>query len=204
MKTEVIMKRELFGRQISQQSKSEFFSATDLVKAGNRWRDDNGIDEFKLSTWLKSKGVKEFISALEEKYGQVKINSKGKGQHTWIHPYLFIDLALAINPKLKIEVYKWLHDHLLKYRNDSGDTYRIMSGALYLNASNKFAFPKYISNVANRVKLECGVKDWQTATEKQLELRDDIHKNIALLSEVLKDNDQAVRLGIDKTKRGKQ
>jgi len=38
MKTEVIMRRELFGQPISQQSKTEFFSATDLVYAENMWR----------------------------------------------------------------------------------------------------------------------------------------------------------------------
>ena len=43
MVTEVIMKRELFGHEISQKSKSEFFSATDLSKAGNEWRRSNGF-----------------------------------------------------------------------------------------------------------------------------------------------------------------
>ena len=30
--------------------------------------------------------------------------------------FLFLDLALAINPKLKVEVYEWLFDKLLEYR----------------------------------------------------------------------------------------
>lgn len=34
MKTEVTMVRTLFGMPIAQKSKTEFFSATDLVKAG--------------------------------------------------------------------------------------------------------------------------------------------------------------------------
>jgi hypothetical protein len=38
METEVIMKRKLFDSEISQKSQSGFFSATDLVNAGNRWR----------------------------------------------------------------------------------------------------------------------------------------------------------------------
>lgn len=201
MKTQVIMKRELFGKEISQQSKSEFFSATDLVKAGNIWRLSNNRDQFNLASWLKTKGTKLFIEELEKNYGKVKINSKGKGDHTWVHPFLFMDLALAISPTLKIEVYQWLYDHLLKYRNDSGETYKKMAGSLYENSTNKTTFPKDITETARVIKLECGVKDWQTATENQLKLRDRMHENISLLSDVLKDNNQAVRLGIIKAKK---
>ena len=43
MKTEVILKRELLGGEISQKSKSEYFSATDLIRVGNKWRSLNGL-----------------------------------------------------------------------------------------------------------------------------------------------------------------
>ena len=122
METEVIMKRELFGMDISQKSKTEFFSATDLVKAGNKWRINNGLEIFHLDVWLQNKSTKEFIAELEKQFGVIKINSKGKNQHTWVHPFLFIDMALAISPTLKIQVYSWLMDALLKYRNESGDS----------------------------------------------------------------------------------
>lgn len=199
MKTEVIMKRELFGEEISQKSKSEFFSATDLVRAGNKWRILNGIQPFNMIEWLRQKSTKEFISELESKYGKVKISAKGRGSHTWVHPFLFIDMALAINPKLKIEVYGWLYDQLLKYRNDSGDSYKKMTGALFLNHSNKSTFTKYIKEVAEKIRKSCNVEDWQSASEIQLELRDKIHENIALLCDVLKDNDQAVKIAILKS-----
>jgi hypothetical protein len=198
MITEVIMKRELFGMEISQKSKSELFSATDLVKAGNRWRALNSMPMFNISTWLQNESNKEFIAELEKKFGTVKINSKAKNQHTWVHPYLFIDIALAISPELKIEVYSWLFDHLIKYRNDSGDSYKRMSGALYCNSTNKTSFPRYIMEVASKIQKACMVENWQLATEKQLQLRDSIHRNIELLSDVLKDNDQAVKIAIIK------
>ena len=102
MKTEVVMKRKLFGQEISQKSKSEFFSATDLVRAGNKRRIEHELPPFDLSQWLQTK--KEFINALKDQYGKVLIS--GCGHHTWVHPLLFIDIALAINPQLKIEVYK--------------------------------------------------------------------------------------------------
>ena len=197
MKTEVTMKRELFGMSISQRSKSEMFSATDLVKAGNLWRLTNGNDLFSLKNWLATKGTKEFITELEETFGEVKINSRGKNSHTWMHPFLFIDLALAISPKLKIEVYGWLYDSLIKNRNTSGSSYKLMCGSLYDHAKNKREFPQQIKEVAVLIKYACNVDgDWQHASEKQLKYRDKIHNNIALLSSVLNNNGEAVRLGM--------
>jgi len=199
MKTEVIMKRSLFGVEISQKSQSEMFSATDLVKAGNKWRVINGMQPFDMSIWFLSKSTKEFMCELESKYGKVKIAGRGRGNHTWVHPLLFIDIALAINPKLKVEVYEWLFDNLIKYRNESGDSYKKMCGNLYVHHENKRNFPAFVSSVADKVKLACCVKDWNEATEAQLGKRDRIHNNIALLSDVLRNNEEAVRIGILKS-----
>jgi len=196
MKTEVIMKRELFGSEISQQSQSSFLSATDLVRVGNMFRLNNQLPLFDLNIWLQSKGTKEFIVELERQFGQIKINSKGKNQHTWVHPFLFIDIALAINPQFKVEVYSWIYDSLLKYRNDSGDSYKKMCGALYENCNNKSTFHRGVSKTAQMIQSACNVNDWQKANENQLKLRDKIHENIALLCDVLRDNNQAIRIGI--------
>lgn len=201
MKTEVIMKREIFGKEISQKSKSEFFSATDLVRAGNIWRASNGLGLFNMNDWFNQKNTKEFIAQLEKKFGTVKISGRGRGVHTWVHPFLFIDMALAISPALKIEVYTWLYDNLLQYRNDSGDSYKKMAGALYEQYSNKREFPFYIAKVADRIKLTCGVKSWETATQDQLKLRDRIHENIFLLSDIVRIPDDTVRLAIQKAKK---
>jgi hypothetical protein len=201
MKTEVMMKRELFGEEIYQKSKSEFFSATDLVRAGNKWRISQGMQPFMMSAWLQQRGTKEFIEELNKNFNKVLISGRGRGKHTWVHPYLFIDMALAINPKIKIEVYTWLYDYLLKYRNDSGDSYKVMSGALYEAYGNKRDFPRYIQEVAKKIKQECGVKNWQEATVEQLSLRDSIHTTIFTLSDILTDPDMIVSVGIDKAKK---
>ena len=198
MKTEVIMKRELFGHQISQKSKSEFFSATDLVKAGNEWRKNEGLNNFNLSQYLKNKNSKEFLLELEKKYNtKCKIVGRGAGSNTWVHPLLFIDIALAINPKLKIEVYEWLFDHLIKYRNQSGDSYKEMCGSLYNLHTNKKEFPAFMSKVANNIRVSLGVNKWEKATQEQLKKRDQIHIAIKLFSNVLSNVDEAVRLGIN-------
>jgi hypothetical protein len=203
MITEVVMKRELFGGVISQKSKSEYFSATDLVKAGNKWRISKDMQPFDMNDWFNLKSTKEFISELEKEYGIVKISAKGRGQHTWIHPFLFMDMALSISPELKIKAYQWLYDCLLKYRNDSGDSYKKMCGALYITETNKSLYTQNICKVANRIKFECNVKDWQTATEEQLKLRDKIQDNISLLSDIIKDRENLIDISVKKAKEDK-
>lgn len=198
MKTEVEMKRILFGQEISQKSKSEMLSATDLTKVGNKWRKDNGLSEFNFFQWRQSKSTKEFISELECKYGTVIISGRGRGSHTWLHPFLFLDLALAINPKLKVEVYEWLFDKLLEYRNDSGDSFKEMTGALYNNTTVKSKFSKAMCMLCNIIKKECNIhQDWQRATQAQLQYRDKIHEYITLMCDIFKNNNnEAVRVGI--------
>jgi len=199
MKTEVILKREILGGLISQKSKNGFFSATDLIAIGNKWRIKNELPLFSLKTWLRSNTTKDFVIKLENEYGIIRINSTGKNSHTWIHPLLFIDLALAINPELKLKVYQWIYDDLIKYRNDSGDSYKKMCGSLYDNSNSKSSFQKEIHTVAMRIQEACGELNWNKATESNLLLRDKIHNNISFLVSVLKDNKQAIRLGIEKT-----
>ena len=62
------MERKLFGEVVLQKSKSEFFSATDLVTAGNRWRNAERQGVFSLYAWLKTKSTVEFIEELEGTY----------------------------------------------------------------------------------------------------------------------------------------
>jgi hypothetical protein len=194
------MKRELFGSEVSQHSKTEMFSATDLTKVGNKWRILNELEPFSMKSWLQNKGTKEFIAELESKYGEgdVKKMARGKGHHTWFHPLLFIDMALAISPKLKIETYEWLFDQLIKCRNESGDSYKMMCGSLFVRHTNKSTFNAFIQDTAKKIKQALNVKDWQTASESQLKARDKLHNDIALLADVLNNNEQAVRIAIAK------
>lgn len=197
MITEVIMHRGLFDSEIRQKSKSGFFNATDLVRAANVWRRDKGMAPFNLSYFLKEKRTEAFLDALSEKYGTVLEVTRGRDGTTWVHPYLFIDIALALDPQLKIEVYGWLYDYLLKYRNDSGDSYKKMSGSIANAVPNRENFRTVIASVAVKIRTAIGVEDWQHATQEQLELRDKMHNNISLLCDILPIDD-AVRIGIAK------
>lgn len=203
MKTEVVMQRELFGKKVAQKSKSEFLSATDLFLIGNRERVLDSLKPVSISDYYKNSKNKEFLSELEIQYGKIKSDGRGKS-HSWVHPLLFMDMALWLSPKLKVKVYEWLQDNLLSYRNDSGDSYKKMVGSLYDKATDKTNFKKNMSFVARRIALECGVqlkeKRWETASENQLKLRDKMHEYIALFCDITKNANDAIELGILKAK----
>ena len=198
MKSTVLVQRALLGGSVAQNNQTEMFSATDLVRVGNKWRMINEMAHFDMTAWFANKGTQEFIAELEERFGKgnVKKSGRGRGNHTWVHPLLFIDMALAINPRLKVEVYEWMFDQLIKYRNESGDSYKKMCGALYVRAGRKDRFNQTVQDVANKIKMACGVTDWNEASEAQLKMRDKLHNDIALLADVLNNNDEAVRLAI--------
>lgn len=200
MKTEVILKRSFMGGEIRQKSKCAFFNATDLVKIANSKRRDLGKSLFNLAQYLKLKSTCEFIEELHKDNEKVITKSRGRNSTTWVHPLLFIDIALSLDSRFKVEVYKWLYDELLKNRNNSGESYKKMVGAVYDKYTNKQDFHKYIAKVANYIKKECSVNNWDEADEKKLFLRDKMHENIALLTSVLTDTNQAVRLGVLKAK----
>lgn len=158
-------------------------------------------EKFNLSQYLKNKSVLEFIEELQYQYPTeriIEVKGKGRSSVTWVHPLLFIDIALSIDPKIKVGVYRWLQDELVKYRNDSGDSYKKMVGSLFDRTTDKVRFSKSIQEIASYIKKRLGVEDWNKATEEQLKLRDKIHDNITLLSSVLRDVKQIVRVSIDK------
>ena len=183
------------GHEVRQKSKSALFCATDLVNISNKKRAEIGKPRFNFSAYLNSKATKEFVEELQKENKIVISKGNSRNRPTWVHPLLFIDIALSINPKFKIEVYKWIYDELLKYRNNSGESYKKMVGALYeLYPVN--IFHRKVTSIANYIKKSCEVTDWNEASEKQLILRDKMHDNIYLLCSVLKKPDVAVKLGV--------
>ncbi|MDR3267087.1 MAG: KilA-N domain-containing protein [Tannerella sp.] len=63
---------------------------------------------------------------------KVFIRTKGgkdKGS-TWMHPLLFIDFAMWLNPVFKYDVLKFVHDEMIKCRNEAGDEYKELGSAI--------------------------------------------------------------------------
>ncbi len=206
MKTQVIMKRELFGEPISQQSETGLLSANDMVRAGNRWRAANSQPLFDMSQWFKVGSTKEFVEKLRSEFEHVHEATRGRNGQTWVHPFLFIDMALAMDPALKVEVYSWMFDNLLENRDDSGDSYKLACASIDQLVKDKRKVQEAILRMACQVRQACGVvsfEAWQLATQDQLKHRDMLYNAISTISRFVNGPDEVVRLAIeDVTKAG--
>jgi hypothetical protein len=192
MKTEVIMRIWLLNEIVEQKSKSWFFCATDIINIWNKIRRKEWLLDFNFSQFINWLWVKEFINELKLQYWEVIIKWwRWRNSKTWVHPLLFIDIALALSPKFKIEVYKWLEDNLLRFRNENWDNYKLMSWWLWINTKDKTRFWEEIKNIVNNIKIICGVQNWELANEDQLKKRDNIQRDISLACDIFSDNKKA-------------
>lgn len=98
----------LFDISISERSDGYLFS-TALVKAGNKYRRENGLKYFYYYYWLKDPVTKSFISELRAELNCEVIISKPL-VGTWMHPVLFLYLACQIIPFFETSEHNWLRD----------------------------------------------------------------------------------------------
>ncbi len=100
------MKIELLGQPIRQREDSGHLSGTDLRMLASKWRADSGMSEFNMPMWLRTSTTEAYIAELQKDSDEpVVIVGRGRNAGTWLHPLLFIAMALAIHPKLKVAMY---------------------------------------------------------------------------------------------------
>lgn len=132
MKTNQIMVRQMGKFNVTQRTKDGFFNATELLKQWNK----GTVSERKLDNYFNSEKTKMFINTIMERENLntpklVYLKTRGKyNGGTWMHPMLFIDFAMWINPEFKYDVLKFVYDQMIRYRNDAGDAYRELSSAV--------------------------------------------------------------------------
>lgn len=136
MKTNQNMVRQLGEFEVIQRTKDGMFNATYLL---NQWNESqnskDGNSRLKeMGDFTRIKATKEFIEAIkdeDDKDGNsVLLQSRGRYGGTWMHPYLFIDFAMWLNPRFKLQVIKFVHDQLVEHRHDAGDYYRELCSKL--------------------------------------------------------------------------
>ena len=133
MKTNVVMVRKMGVFDVNQRTKDGMFNANSLLK---QWNIANESKK-EIKDYFDNKSTQEFIEVLKSDQSTIggivpmvkSRASKGENAGTWMHPYLFIDFAMWINPKFKFEVIKFVYDELIKYRNDAGDNYISLSAS---------------------------------------------------------------------------
>jgi len=203
MKTSVNMVRKLGNLEVVQRTKDGYFDANILLNQWNKL----GNKRQRMSEFLESSKTKEFISEIETQSRETdnainQIVIIKKGRHTkngktkdevWMHPYLFIDYAMHINPKFKYSVIKFVYDQLIEFRHSAGDMYRGLTNSLM-----KFKDVNY-SQVAKGLnwitfdKHESGIR--QLASQGQLKELTDLQKKLAFAIDMgyIKSYDQLIK-----------
>lgn len=125
------MIRKMGTFNVTQRTKDGMFNATELLK---QWNQFNGSKK-ELKEFFENKSTKEYLQILESELNSNGGNSpylstRGNNGGTWMHPYLFIDFAMWINPRFKYDVIRFVYDQLIQFRHDAGDNYRGLTKAL--------------------------------------------------------------------------
>lgn len=134
MKTNQIMVRPMGEFNVTQRTKDGFFNATSLLK---QWNEKTGMKK-EVTKFLDLESTTELVKVImcrenlhTQDYTYVKSRaSRGDNAGTWMHPVLFIDFAMWINPTFKYDVIKFVYDEMIKFRNLSGDAYPTMCKAV--------------------------------------------------------------------------
>lgn len=179
MKTNVIMNRSMGGFKITQRTKDGMFNATDLLK---QWNKSKGSKK-EVTKFFERKETKDFLMALEDDddflntQNVAYLKTRGKYGGTWMHPYLFIEFAMWINPKFKLQVIKFVYDELIKNRHLAGDNYKMLSeSGVKLKGYN---FQEVATALNWIVFGKRGKNLRQSATQEQLKELSDIQTKLS-------------------------
>ena len=206
MKTNVTLKsddRVLFGRVIKQNTKDQTLSITDLQNAYNLARFQYGWSERRISGIMDSKDFQErcyhllnergiikadiyvFMEMIEKEsitkvlkgLGVWKTSGRGENKSVYADPYIWVLLAMELNPKIYAKVIIWLTDSLIFNRVLAGNEFKPMTSEISKIISN----PDYslICRLINEKIFGFHEKDIRnTATQEALLALSDFQKFI--------------------------
>lgn len=199
LKTNVTMvstDRNLFGVTIRQETKTSFLNLSDLQEAYTHARVLNGWSDKKLNHILDTKSNAERIYYLLEKqgiinteitafmeeyenegyvktlkkYGAYRTTGRGTDKTVYCNAYLWVLLAMELNPELYATVIFWLTDKLILNRIEAGAFYKELSSAIYKWNPDYAVIAKWLNHIIFG-KHETGIRNSATQ-EKLKELRD--------------------------------
>ena len=206
MKTSVVMHssdRKLFGITIRQQSKTGHLNLTDLqgayavARLQHQWSERNLTEVLnakanaeRIYYLLSERGLVklDFSSFMEEagKQGIVKLlkglaayrtSGRAANKTTWCDPYIWVLVAMEMNPMLYAKTVTWLTDSLLLNRIEAGNMYRGLSAAIAGFAKPDYAATARALNLLVFGKHEAGIR--QMAASAQLKELASLEENMA-------------------------
>ena len=194
MQTNVTMlspDRNLFGVTIKQNTKEQSLSVTDLQKAYETARWQYGWSDKRINDILSGATTKERIYHLlhernlikteitafmemVEKEGIVKClkglkvwkaTGRGENKSVYADPYIWVLLAMELNPLLYAKVVIWITDTLIFDRIEAGSEYMPMNAAIktivpkpdyakYARVMNEKVFGKHMTGIRQLASSE--------------------------------------------------
>lgn len=198
MKSNVTMlstDRMLFGVTVKQHTENSFISISDLQKAYETGRWEQGWTDRRINNVLQSHTVHERIYYLlyergivktgkpafiemVEKEGIVKVmrglkmwkvTGKGDNKSVYCDPYIWVLLALEMNPMIYAKVVMWLTDSLIFDRLEAGDEYQPMNSAIKTIVKNP-DYPKFAKTINIKVfgKHQTGMRQLGSASQLKM------------------------------------
>lgn len=154
------MVRYIDNFRVVQRTSDGYFDGSELLR---QWNGVEGNPRRRMSEFIDSTKVKEFLKALAEDeshrakidIGENQLLIKIKGRNTkegktpdkvWMNPLLFIKFAMWINPTFEVKVLRFVYDEMIRYRNDAGDAYKELSSAVMKIVPKDF-MPKAMQKV---------------------------------------------------------
>lgn len=161
MKTSQVLTRKMGEFNVLQRTSDGYFDGNALL---NQWNAIPSNVRRKFSVFIDSPKTKEFVETIRKRESQCPNMDNGdlqaikeiKGRNTkngktkdqiWMHPFLFIDFAMWINPEFKYDVIKFVHDQMIEYRNEAGNSYKILASAIS-QIVNREDMPKAMMSIA--------------------------------------------------------
>ena len=192
------MSRKFLDGEITQNHKTGWFNATELLSIANKYRETQGGLPKRINDYLKKQETKEFIATIakKEEISEVVKVAKGRYGGTWVHPLILIDIAMWLSMDFKYQAMQWLQDNLLKYRDISGDDYKKLSSAI-CQKINPAKAGIMIPEIAKQIKERVGIQEWNRTTEFDLKRRTQIQKDIILLCKTPITLQEAVRIALE-------
>lgn len=165
--------------EVLQRTKDGMFNATALL---NQWNRAAGMKK-EMNDYLRLQSTHDFLSALQSEFDFKDGNSpyltyRGKySGWTWMTPLLFIDFAMWLNPKFKVQVLKFVYDELIKCRTAAGDNYNVLAKSIA--SLPDVDYPK-VARALNWIVFNKHERDIRnTATPQQLQDMDELQRKLA-------------------------
>lgn len=174
MKTNQVLERPMGEFKVLQRTQDGYFDANVLL---SQWNNKKQNTRRRIDKFLESPDTKRFIQTINnEEFNNSQLldnqqrsnltngdnhivriikgrnTSKGKTKdQVWMHPLLFIDFAMWINPTFKYHVLKFVYDQLIESRIEAGSEYKDMCRAIKSICKPLESPQKVISKVAEGI-----------------------------------------------------